>query len=49
MGSTVAHANESWGEFNVVLTLESSGASDPHDVAVVNLATLLSWATEHLR
>lgn len=36
------------GEFNVVLTREHTRENDevPRDIAVVNLATLLSWAAE---
>lgn len=49
MGSTTRHETEPWSEFNVILTKEDPATSEPRDVAVVNLATLLSWATEPLR
>lgn len=39
-GSTVAKEQHVFGEFNVVLTKEGT------DVAVVNLATLLSWGAK---
>lgn len=52
MGSTVCHENTDWGgEFNVVLQHlvydHDTNDYDRTDLAVVNLATLLSWAAEH--
>ena len=42
MGSTTRHEHADWGgEFNIVLTHEGE------DRAVVNLATLLSWAAQY--
>lgn len=46
MGSTTRHEGEKHGEFNIVLTMEM-GATETRDVAVVNLATLLSWAAQY--
>lgn len=43
MGSTTGFEHVEHGEFNVILTV------DGEDTAVVNLATLLSFATAHLR
>ena len=52
MGSTTRHEHADWGgEFNVVLTFveydEESNEHTSRDLAVVNLATLLSWAAQH--
>lgn len=52
MGSTTRHEHAEWGgEFNVVLTFveynEESNEAPPRDLAVVNLATLLSWAAQY--
>ena len=52
MGSTTRHEHADWGgEFNVVLTRkEYDDESNEHvsqDLAVVNLATLLSWAAQY--
>lgn len=43
MGSSTHFEHVEHGEFNIVLTVDGG------DAAVVNLATLLSWATERLR
>ena len=52
MGSTTRHEHADWGgEFNVVLTSveydEESNEHTSRDLAVVNLATLLSWAAQY--
>lgn len=52
MGSTTRHEHADWGgEFNVVLTFveydEESNEHTSRDLAVVNLATLLSWAAQY--
>lgn len=51
MGSTTRHEHADWGgEFNVVLTrMDEEEREIQEDLAVVNLATLLSWAAEHGR
>lgn len=46
MGSTTRHEGKEYSEFNIVLTMEM-GATETRDVAVVNLATLLSWAARY--
>lgn len=48
MGSTTRHEHAEWGgEFNVVLTrMDDTDREIQEDLAVVNLATLLSWAAQ---
>lgn len=49
MGSTTRHEHADWGgEFNVVLTrMDETDRALQEDLAVVNLATLLSWAAQY--
>lgn len=49
MGSSTRFEGESHCEFNVVLTRRLEGFDGPieEDLAVVNLATLLSWAAQY--
>lgn len=49
MGSTTRHEHTDWGgEFNVVLTrMDETDREIQEDLAVVNLATLLSWAAQY--
>lgn len=52
MGSTIRYESTDWGgEFNVVLTRDvfdyETNQVERTDLAVVNLATLLSWAADY--
>lgn len=49
MGSTTRFEHADWGgEFNVVLTrMDETDRALQEDLAVVNLATLLSWAAQY--